>query len=230
MVSEQPRDRIVETYTQPGPAESWPTQDVVVGVNGIETRRVPAYSRGVSVTETIVPVRNRVQWGPVLAGTAATLTSMLVFSALGLAIGASAFKPGTDLTDWSTRAGDYGIAAALVAFLFGGWIAARSAAVSGTFAGLINGSVAGAVSLMTLVWLSTTGLANLVGFLGANLGNVAAFVGSNPIANATTTSVSFDDVKKGAWITLAVLVATLVAAAIGGWLGHTDRTRLEEAA
>lgn len=224
MVSENPRDRVVETYPPSAPDATWPTQDVVVGVSGTEASRVPGYGTNVAVAETILPGPNRVQWGPVLAGIAATLTTMLVLSALGLAIGASAFKPGTDLTDWSSRAGIYGIAAALVAFIFGGWIAAKTAAVGGQFAGLINGFVAGAASLMILVWLATTGLVNLVGFLGANLGNVAAFVGRATVSGTASPGVTYDDVKSGAWITFVVLVAALIAAAIGGWIGHNDRS------
>jgi hypothetical protein len=155
---------------------------------------------------------------------------MLVWSALGLAIGTSAFEPGTDLTDWGTGAGIYGILAALVSFFFGGWLAAKTAAVGGEFAGLVNGFVTGAASLIILVWLSTTGLANLVGFLGANVGNVADFVGGDPTAGANNTGVSFDDVEKGAWVTFIILVATLAVATLGGWFGHNDRADLEEGA
>jgi hypothetical protein len=230
MVSDNPRDRVVDSYPPPGGTETWPADDVVVGSTEAPVRRVPAYATGVSVADTVLPVRNRVQWGPVAAGVAGTLTMMLVWSALGLAIGTSAFEPGTDLTDWGTGAGIYGIAAALVSFFFGGWIAAKTAAVGGQFAGLVNGFVTGAASLMILVWLSTTGLANLVGFLGANLGNVADFVGGDTTAGATDTGVSFNDVEKGAWITFFILVATLAAASLGGWLGHNDRAELEEGA
>src|SRR5215211_834700 len=228
MASESPRDRVVDTYPPPGAADTWPTQDVVVGGTAVRPR--PAYGTGVSVADTVLPVRNRVQWGPVLAGTAATLTSMLVLSALGLAIGVSAFEPGTDLSDWGTSAGTYGIVAALVSFFFGGWIAAKTAAVGGEFAGLVNGFVSGAASLIVVVWLSTTGLANLVGYLGSRLGNIADFVCGDTGAGATDTGVSFNDVEKGAWITFFVLVATLAAAALGGWLGHNDRADLEEGA
>ena len=102
MVSENPHERVVETYPPSGTAATWPTQDVIVGVGGTEARRLPAYGTNVAVAETVLPAPNRVQRGPVLAGAAGTLTMMLVLSALGLAIGTSAFKPGTDLTDWGT--------------------------------------------------------------------------------------------------------------------------------
>lgn len=233
MVSESPRDRTVGAYPPPGPAETWPAQDAVVGTNDVGPRRAREYgSTGVAVADTVLPVRNRVQWGPVLAGVAAALTSMLVLTALGLAIGASAFKPGTKVTDWGSWAGIYGIAAALVSFFVGGWIAARTAAVGGDFAGLVNGFVAGAASLLGLVWLSTTGLVNLVGFFGANLNSVTAVLSGNASVGtaASNAGITYDDVKDGAWITFLVLVAVLAAAALGGWLGHHDRAELEQGA
>ncbi|MEA2513311.1 MAG: hypothetical protein QOJ59_2798 [Thermomicrobiales bacterium] len=227
MVSESPRDRVVDSPPPGGIADTWPPQDVVVEAG---VRRAQYATTGVTVADTILPVRNRVQWGPILAGVATTMTAMLLFTALGLAIGASAFEPGTDVTDWGTGAGIYGIVAALVSFFIGGWMAAKTAAVSGEFAGLTNGLIAGAASLMILVWLSTTGLANLVGFLGANLNNIADFVGNEGGAAATDTGVSFNDVERGAWITFFVVLAALAASAVGGWLGHNDRAELEQGA
>jgi hypothetical protein len=44
-------------------------------------------------------VRNRVQWGPSVAGTITALLVMLLLSVSGLAIPASAFEPGTDASD-----------------------------------------------------------------------------------------------------------------------------------
>ena len=58
MVSENPRERVVDGYPPPGGAETWPTQDMVVGT---DVRRVPAYGTGVSIADTVLPVRNRVQ-------------------------------------------------------------------------------------------------------------------------------------------------------------------------
>src|SRR5688572_20952271 len=96
----------------------------------------------------VLPVRNRVQWGPILAGTITALLLMLLLSVLGLAIGASAFEPGTDASDWGTGAGIWGGISAIIALFGGGWVAARTAAVGGTFAGLMNGLMAGAATIL----------------------------------------------------------------------------------
>jgi hypothetical protein len=232
MASDYTRDPAVEHRVPPGTMEPRPVDDVVVDSPGLGTRRVAPYgTTGVSVAETVLPVRNRVQWGPVLAGVATTLSSMLVLTALGLAIGASAFEPGTDVTDWGTGAGIYGIAVALLSFFFGGWIAARTAAVGGSFAGWVNGFVAGAVSLLGLIWLSTTGLTNLLGFFSANLNNVADVVNSANVGSAAdNVGITYNDVENGAWVTFVVILAVLVVAAIGGWLGHQDRSDVEQGA
>ena len=173
-------------------------------------------------------MRNRLQWGPVLGGIVTGLATMLVLTALGLAIGASAYKPGNSLTDWGSWAGVYGIASALVAFFVGGWVAASASDTGGTFSALVNGFVTGAGMLLILVWMTTTGLTNLVGYVGSNLANVTGVTTGNvqsaaDTATANLPGVTYSDVETGAWITFVVLVAVLAAAAIGGWAGSHSR-------
>src|SRR4051794_4781887 len=60
--------------------------------------------------------RDNVRWGPVAAGAAAAFGVTVIMSVLGLAIGSSAFKPGTDLTDWTSSQGIWGIITVVVAF------------------------------------------------------------------------------------------------------------------
>lgn len=182
---------------------------------------------------------NRIQWGPILGGFVTSVATMLILTALGLAIGASAFKPGVDVTDWGTWAGIYGMASALVAFFVGGWLAAKSSSTGGAFAALANGFVSGALTLLWLVWFSTTSLMNIVGFVGANVANVANAVSNADVTTGSIQSaansaasaapvVTYGDVTTGAWITFIVLVALLAAAAIGGLLGRNDRAEVSE--
>lgn len=213
-------------------------EDVVIGqpsmVNAVRT--TAGYSPALKADE-ISAVRNRVQWGPILGGLTTGLATMLVLTALGLAIGASAFKPGTDVTDWGTWAGIYGIASGLVAFFVGGWVAAKTSATGGSFSALMNGLVTGASMLIALVWMTTTSLTNLVGFVGTNLSNVArAAVGNvstGQVQNAAATAaanaptVTYGDVRTGAWVTFVVLAVFLAVAALGGWLGHNNRSDVD---
>lgn len=64
--------------------------------------RSPWYSRRTVVGENVLTVRDRVQWGPIFAGAMVGLIVLLLMALLGLGIGASAFDPDTDLSDWDT--------------------------------------------------------------------------------------------------------------------------------
>jgi len=127
----------------------------------------------IGVGENVVPVRNRVQWGPILAGVVAALVSFLLLTILGIALGASVLDPANTAGDISKWAAVWGAITAVVAFLIGGWIAARSAAVDGTFAALLNGLMVGATGLLLIIWLSASGLGNLFGTIGSAVGSVA---------------------------------------------------------
>jgi len=203
------------------------------------------------VDRNVVIARNRVQWGPVIAGVVVSLTTMLVLSVLGLAIGASAVDQNADLSDWKTAAGLWGAATVLISFFLGGLVAAKTAAVGGSGSGIINGLVSGAATLLLLIWLATAGLTGLVGFLGSNIANLAAAAPDsvvsrvaqdvNPPAVAdqaqeavqnadqtveATARNAADETAAGAWGTFLAMMVALVAAALGGLVGHNTRYEL----
>lgn len=120
---------------------------------------------------TLTP-RNRVQWGPILAGVVAALVAFLLLTILGLALGASVLDPANTAGEIGTWAAVWGAISAVVSFFIGGWIAARTAAVDGSFAGLMNGLMVGAAGLLFIVWLSATGLGNLFGTIGSTVSSV----------------------------------------------------------
>lgn len=210
--------------TEPGTARD-PDGGVTVAT---PRRRWPGLAVGVG--QNLMTVRDRVQWGPIFAGAVIGFVLLLVLTLLGLGIGASAFEPDTDVSDWDTWAGVWGGLSVVVAFFGGGWIAARSAAVGGSFAALLNGLLAGAALLVALLLLTTVGLTNVVGFLGGNLANIADYV--NDVADGTATPAerqeAFDAIRDGAWGTLVTVIAALVAAALGGVVGRYERHELVE--
>lgn len=233
MVSGNPGSREPIDSTQP------------VGAERITTGGTRGYVGPTLTSENVMPVRDRVQWGPIAAGTISGLVLMLLLSVLGLAVGASAFEPGTDVTDWGTAAGIWGAISVLASFFIGGWVAARTAAVGGNFAGLMNGLMAGAAILLLITWLATTGVGNVVGLLGANLGDIAEFttdLGGDPAdaeqaadeaadaadEAAAAAADAYDEVESGAWGTLLALILALGAAAVGGMVGHNKRQDLIE--
>jgi hypothetical protein len=192
-----------------------------------------------AVGENVLPARNRVQWGPIMAGLLTTLAAMLVLTVLGLAIGASAFEN----ENISTEAAIWGAASAIVAFFLGGWVAAKTAAVGGGFSGLMQGFIVGATALALILWLTGTGLGNLFGTIGSNVGDIANVVqdtgvttddatqaqdeATGAVDTATgTVSNAFANAEDEAWGTLGGLVLALGAATLGGYLGHNKRRDL----
>lgn len=127
----------------------------------------------VGVGTNLVPVRNRVQWGPIIAGVVAAIISFLLLTILGFALGASVLDPANTAGEIGTWAAVWGAITAVISFVIGGWIAARSSAVDGTFAGLLNGLMVGATGLLLIIWLSASGLGNLFGTIGSAVGSVA---------------------------------------------------------
>lgn len=127
----------------------------------------------VGVGTNVLPVRNRVQWGPVIAGVVAAITTFLLLTILGIALGASVLEPADTAGEISKWAAVWGAITAVLAFFIGGWIAARSSAVDGTFAALLNGLMVGATGLLLIIWLSASGLGNLFGTIGSAVGSVA---------------------------------------------------------
>lgn len=219
-------------------------RDPAVGMPGVdrvidEPRAHPAAagdrsrSRGsaVRVADTELPVRNRVQWGPIVAGALISLGTLVLLTVLGVAIGASAFEPGTDLAAWGSGAGIYGGISALLALFIGGWVAAKSAAVEGSYAGMMNGLLAGLTTIVALIVATGLGVNNLLGFLGGNLANITTFAGDlvqTPGADPNAQADAFATVESGAWGTFFALVLALAAAAVGGVLGQNDRQDLVE--
>src|SRR6186997_2786667 len=125
-----------------------------------------------SVGENVLAVRNRVQWGPIIAGVLAAIVAFLLLTILGFALGASVLDPANTAGQIGTWAAIWGAISAIVAFFLGGWIAARTAAVDGAFAGVMNGLMVGTAGLLFIIWLTATGLGNLFGTIGATVGSV----------------------------------------------------------
>jgi hypothetical protein len=131
------------------------------------------------VARPVLPVRNRVQWGPIVAGVLTAIVLFLLLTILGLALGASVLDPANTAGEIGTWAAVWGAITAIVSFLIGGWIATRSAVIEGTFAGLLNGLCVGIAGLLLIIWLTASGLGNLFGTIGSTVGsvlNVAASV------------------------------------------------------
>ena len=119
---------------------------------------------------TIVAPTDRVRWGPIMAGLFAALSTLVVLSVLGLAVGLSSYDAGDALGNFGMGAGLWGAVSTLLAFLIGGWLAARSAATVGRSNGMLNGAMVWVVAIPLILYLLSSGIGSLLG----TAGNIAA--------------------------------------------------------
>lgn len=170
--------------------------------------------------ETIAFARDRVQWGPILAGISTSIALLMIATVLALRVNASLIKPTTPVGAIETWAGIYGTLAVIIAFFVGGWVAARTAAVGGSATGAINGFVVGAASITLIVILTGLGATNLFGLFGA---------GFRDFLTGTASAATYAAARNAAWWGLAALVLGLVFSTLGGWYGHNTRQEVVEA-
>jgi len=127
----------------------------------------------VEVDVADVPMRDRIRWGPIIAGVVTAFAVLLFLTVLGLALGVSALGGDENARTWGTAAGIWGGLSLLIAFFVGGWMAARAAATLSESDGPLNGFVTGAATLLLLLWLATTALTGALGFFASTVTNIA---------------------------------------------------------
>jgi ABC-type multidrug transport system fused ATPase/permease subunit len=130
---------------------------------------------------------DRVRWSSVLAGLFTTLATLIVLAVLGIAIGLSTFDA-QNLDNFGIGAGIYGAISAIIAFLLGGFISARTAAVAGSGNGILNGAMVWLVTIPLIVNLLGSGIGTLLG-TATNLAGDAAVAAGNAVGGAANAAV-----------------------------------------
>lgn len=141
---------------------------------GIATGVGPAVAAAPAVQVDVADVaaRDRVRWGPIVAGVVAAFAMLLFLTILGIALGISALSGDSPAT-WGTAAGIWGGLSLLVAFFFGGWMSARATTPIDDHEGALNGFITGAATLLVLLWLTTTAITGALGFFATTIADVA---------------------------------------------------------
>lgn len=209
---------------------------VVQQVEEVRERAVPdAFELG----------RDRVHWGPIVAGLLTALTTLLLLSLLGLAIGLTTVNAGTAAAqgspppDAGRNSAIWAGLSGIVSFLLGGYVAGRTAALFNRSWGALNGALVFMLAVPLILWLAGQGLGTVLG----SLGNLSGALASNPgaaqaaadqarsAAQATAQNVQPIDVARAAegarntaWGTLLGSLLGLGASALGGSLGTRHPT------
>lgn len=143
----------------------------------------------VNITAANITPTDRVRWGPILAGLFAALSTLAVLSILGIAIAGSAYDPGDNPRNFGIGAGVWGAVSALLAFFIGGWLAARSAAVRGHNAGVLNGAMVWVVTIPLMLYMLMGGVGALFRTTGqaVSTGVQAASNAAGQVANSNNS-------------------------------------------
>lgn len=191
----------------------------------------------VEIPRTLNLRHDRVRWSAVLAGVVTALTSLLLLSLLGIAIGLTTVNAGTAAAqggppaDLGRNLGIWGGAAGLVSFLLGGFVAARTAAVFDRSWGTLNGTLVFLLGLPIILWLAAQGLGFALGTFAQSLqidpGSAAnAADQARQSAQQAAQQVQPIDVAQAAerarntaWSALLASLLGLAAGAVGGYLG-----------
>lgn len=194
------------------------------------------------VTRTLVvmPV-DRVRWAAVLSGLVVALMSVALLSLIGLAIGFTIVSPG-NISTLGLGAGAWNAISVLIAFVVGGWAAARTAAVAGRANGALNGAMVWVATILLVFVLLGSGIATLAAVAGSSVTTSAQLAApltgqatNGPALQAAAQALVGENAANAsgigagsltAWGTLLALLLGLVAATLGGLLGARSVTDL----
>lgn len=193
-------------------------------------------------------MRDRVRWGPIVAGFLTALTSLLVLNLLGLAVGLTTVNAGTAAAqggpppDLGRNSAIWGAISGIISFLLGGYVAGRTAAVFDRGWGALNGALVFLLGVPITFWLAGQGLGALLGTLGGlapslNVDPATAQGAANQAANQaqqTAQNIQPIDVaqaaeraRNAAWAALMAVLLGLGAGALGGWLGTRREVEID---
>jgi len=204
-----------------------------------ETTERNYYANGADISD-------RTHWGAIIAGLVIALSTQLLLSALGGALGfttiANSGAPRTDAGGVGTAVGIWAIVSLFISLFIGGWITARACGSVNRNTAALNGAILWATTLALSAWLLASGVSGTFGIALANAGNIAGQAQQNglslpnlpnttnsPNTNSTplpTPSISAQDTRdiasnggKAAWgFTLGSLLG-LASAIMGATMG-----------
>ncbi|XHX77542.1 MAG: hypothetical protein RBJ76_24400 [Stenomitos frigidus ULC029] len=203
----------------------------------------------VAERSNIIPVadyHDRVRWGPIIAGLVVALSTQLVLSALGAAIGLSSISgsgsPRSDAGDVGSAVGIWAIISLLISLFLGGWTTTRACGPMNRSTGLLNGAILWATTLAISAWLLSSGVAGAFGIAASNAGEVInqaqQSTGGLPNPTATpgvtaqqTRDIAGDAAKVG-WSfaigSLLGLASALMGASVGTRSPRTHTTTVQQ--
>jgi hypothetical protein len=121
----------------------------------------------------------RVSWGGIWSGVLVVMGTLLLLTALGVAIGVSAADPrDTEAGTLGTVAAAWTALSILIALFFGGMAATRLGAVLDRTTGVLEGALVWVLSILAILYLASSGVQLVAGGLSTVFGGVTRVVQS----------------------------------------------------
>jgi ABC-type transport system involved in multi-copper enzyme maturation permease subunit len=174
-------------------------------------------------TFAIADDRDRIRWGPIIAGIFVAIATQLILSALGAAIGLTVGETGG-----AVGIGIWSIISLLLALFIGSWVAASGSAPMNRKSALLQGLILWATTLAISAWLLASGVTGAFGVAASNVGEVLNQVQQpggptlpNQVPNVSNNQLKevADVSTKAAWSFIIGSLLGLVASLIGATVG-----------
>ena len=187
-----------------------------------------------SVVETfaIEDNKDRIRWGPIIAGIFVAVATQLILSALGAAIGLTVGATGGAL-----GVGIWSIISLLIALFIGSWVAAAGCSPMNKKTAMLHGLILWATTLAISAWLLASGVSGAFGIAASNAGEILNQVQQpggvsvpNRVPNVSDSQLQqiAGDSAKAAWYfiigSLLGLAASLIGASVGAKKPRPVRT------
>ena len=174
-------------------------------------------------TFTIDDNKDRIRWGPIIAGIFVALATQLILSALGAAVGLTA-----GATGGAAGVGIWASVSLLASLFLGSWVAAAGCSPMNKKTAMLHGLILWATTLALSAWLLASGVSGAFGLAASNAGEVLNQVQQpggvdvpNQVPNVPTDKLKqvADGSAKAAWTfiigSLLGLAASLIGASVG---------------
>lgn len=171
--------------------------------------------------------KDRIRWGPIIAGIFVAIATQLILSALGTAIGLITASSGVTTGIWT-------VVTLLIALFIGSWVAAAGCSPMNKKTAMLHGLILWATTLAVSAWLLASGVSGAFGVAASNAGEVlnqAQQPGGinlpNQVPNVPTARVE-EALDTASWYfilgSLLGLAASLIGASVGAKKPRPVRT------
>jgi len=183
-----------------------------------------------AVPENVL-LRDRIRWGPVWAGVIIALATLLVLSAIGIAIGFAVTGVATPeaIRSISLALAIWTAFSAVIALFIGGYIAGRLMPLDTRGVGAVHGLAVWSLTLVVGIILDLV----ILGLLLAFFGNAIAAIGPEAVPGirvgpAELRAIANTIASTAGWFILWSLLS-LGSAVLGGYLGmvNSQKSRAE---